>query len=64
MSFLISHESWLDEPDYSLSISPERIIPEEALLKFGIYRLNKGESDDISSLIPLYVAPPKIGQSK
>ena len=64
VSFLISYESRLDEPDYSLFTSPERIIPEEALLKLGIHRLNKGESDDISSLTPLYVAPPKIGPAK
>lgn len=64
VSFLISNESWLNEADFSLSTFPERIIPEEALLKFGIHRLTKGESDDISSLTPLYVAPPKIGLSK
>ncbi len=64
VSFLISHESSFDEPENSLSTSLERIIPEEALLKFGIYRLNKEESDDISSLTPLYVAPPKIGLAK
>jgi len=64
VSFLISYESRLDELDYSLSTFPERIIPEEALLEFGIHRLNKGESDDISSLTPLYVAPPKVGPAK
>jgi len=64
VSFLISYESSLNELDYSLYTSPERIIPEEALLEFGIHRLNKEESDDISSLTPLYVAPPKIGPSK
>jgi len=64
VSFLISYESFLSELDYSLSTSLERIIPEKALLEFGIHRLNKGESDDISSLTPLYVAPPKIGPAK
>ncbi len=65
VSFLVSsYESSLDELKYSPCTSLERIIPEEALLEFGIHRLNKGESDDISSLTPLYVAPPKIGPSK
>ena len=64
VSFLISSESQLNEADSSLSRFTERIVPEEALLKFGIQRLTKGESDDISSLSPLYVAPPKIGVSK
>lgn len=64
VSFLISYESFLNELDYSLYTSLERIIPEEALLEFGIHRLNKEESDDISSLTPLYVAPPKIGPAK
>jgi tRNA threonylcarbamoyladenosine biosynthesis protein TsaB len=64
VSFLTSCELQFNELDPSLSTLPERIIPGEALLKFGIHRLNKGESDDISSLSPLYVAPPKVGFSK
>jgi len=61
--FLISYESGLSKID---SVSPfaERIIPEEALLEFGIQRLAKGQSEDISSLIPLYVAPLRVGPVK
>lgn len=61
--FLISYESGLNTID---SVSPfaERIIPEEALLEFGIQRLAKGQSEDISSLIPLYVAPLRVGPVK
>lgn len=61
--FLISYESGFNKID---SVSPfaERIIPEQALLKFGIQRLAKGQSEDISSLIPLYVAPLRVGPVK
>lgn len=62
--FLVSCESHIEELDSSLPLSPERIVPEEALLRFGMQRLTKGESDDILNLTPLYVAPPKVGPSK
>lgn len=63
VGFLISYESQLNEIE-SVSHLAERIIPEEALLEFGIERLAKGESEDISSLTPLYVAPARVGRSK
>ncbi len=61
--FLISCESALNAIDL---VSPfaERIIPEEALLEFGIQRLARGQSEDISSLSPLYVAPLRVGPVK